>query len=61
MAKGNPIEPIKESRVGSFTAAAKSHSEGIQEYASHVLANPNASPTMKRKANFAKNAAKWHH
>lgn len=52
---------IKESRVGTFTAAAKSHSEGVQEYASHVLSDPNASGAMKKKANFAKNASKWHH
>ena len=34
---------------------------GVQEAASHILANKeNYSPAMVKKANFAKNASKWH-
>ncbi len=50
---------VKRGTVGSFGAAAKRHNEGTQEYASHVLADDSASPAMKKKANFAKNAAGW--
>lgn len=60
--KGNPIEPLKESRTGTFTEAASKHHMGVQEFASHVLANPgDFSGKMRRKANFAKNASKWNH
>lgn len=56
------IEPLKESRVGTFTAAANKHHEGVQAFASQVLSHPgNYSPAMEKKANFARNAAKWHH
>ena len=52
---------IKPSKRGTFTAAAKKHSKGVQEFASQVLANKeNYSPAMVKKANFARNAAKWH-
>lgn len=51
---------IKKSKVGTFTAAAKP-GESTQAHASRVLNSPNASPAMKRKANFARNAAKWKH
>ena len=51
---------IKDSTKGSFTAAAKS-GESTQEHARRVLSNPNASPAMRKKANFARNAAKWNH
>lgn len=61
MAGQDPIH-IKESRVGSFTAAARSHSEGDQEYAHHILANPgDYSEAMRKKAQFAENASHWHH
>ena len=59
MAKKKPIK-IKPSKVGSFTAAAKS-GESTQAHASRVLNDPNASPAMRKKANFARNAAKWNH
>ncbi|MBS1960711.1 MAG: hypothetical protein JST04_00740 [Bdellovibrionales bacterium] len=52
---------IKPENRGKFTASAKAHGMGVQEYARHVLANPHASATMKKRANFARNAAKWHH
>lgn len=52
---------IKKENRGKFTAAAKRAGMGVQEYARHVLSNPNASPTLKKRANFARNAAKWNH
>lgn len=52
---------IKPSKRGTFTAAAKSRGMGVQEFASKVLANKeNYSTAMVKKANFARNAAKWH-
>jgi hypothetical protein len=51
---------IKPSKRGSFTKAAKK-GESTQAHASRVLSNPNSSKAMRKKAQFAKNAAKWHH
>lgn len=52
---------IDPSKRGTFTAAAKRHGKSVQEFASQVLANKdNYSPAMVKKANFARNAAKWH-
>lgn len=60
-ADGGPIHIAKNKR-GTFTAAATKHNMGVQEFASHVLANKdNFSPAMVKKANFAKNASKWKH
>jgi hypothetical protein len=56
--KRSPIK-IKKSTRGSFTAAAKKAGKSVQQEATSVLNNPNASPAMKKKANFARNAAKW--
>lgn len=51
---------IKPSKRGTFTAAAKNRGKGVQAFASQVLANKeNYSPAMVKKANFARNAAKW--
>lgn len=59
-AKGGKIH-IKPSKRGTFTAAAKRHGKSVQSFASQVLANKeNYSPAMVKKANFARNAAKWH-
>ena len=53
---------IAPSKRGTFTAAAKQHGMGVQAFASKVLANKsNYSPAMVKKANFARNASKWHH
>lgn len=53
---------IKPSKRGTFTAAAKKHGKGVQEFARQVLANKeNYSPAMVKKANFARNAASWKH
>lgn len=52
---------ISPSKRGTFTAAAKKHGKSVQSFASQVLANKeNYSPAMVKKANFARNAAKWH-
>lgn len=52
---------IAPSKKGTFTAAATKHGMGVQEFASKVLAHPeNYSPAMRKKANFARNASKWH-
>lgn len=59
-AKGGKIH-IKPSKKGTLTAAAKRHGKSVQSFASQVLANKeNYSPAMVKKANFARNAAKWH-
>lgn len=58
--KQSPIK-IKPSKRGTFTAAAKKAGRSVQAEARAVLADKNASPAMKKKANFARNAAKWNH
>lgn len=59
-AEGGKIH-IKSSKRGTFTAAAKKHGKSVQGFASQVLANKeDYSPAMVKKANFARNAAKWH-
>lgn len=58
--KGSKIH-IKKKNRGKFTAAAKRAGMGVQEYASKVLSDPNASPQLKKRANFARNAKKWKH
>ena len=53
---------IKDSKKGTFTAAATKHNLGVQEFANRVLANKeNYSPSMVKKAVFAHNASKFHH
>jgi len=60
LAEGGRIH-IAPSKRGTFTAAATKHGKSVQEFASQVLANPdNYSSAMVKKANFARNAAKWH-
>jgi len=54
----HPIH-IKEKNKGKFTASAKAAGEGVQEHAHKVLADPNATALQKKRANFARNAAKW--
>lgn len=60
LASGGRIH-IKKSNEGKFTASAKRAGMPVQEYASHVLNNPNATALQKKRANFARNAAKWKH
>ena len=51
---------IKEKNRGRFTAFAKSKGMSVQEAARHVLANRDRySPALIRRANFARNAARW--
>lgn len=51
---------IKPSKRGTFTKAAKQHGMSVQGFANRVLRNPSKySATMKKKANFARNASKW--
>lgn len=50
---------IKKSKRGTFTKAAKKSGMSVQQKAADVLADSKASPAMKKKANFARNAAKF--
>lgn len=53
---------IKPSKRGTFTKAAKQHSMSVQSFANRVLRNPSKySAAMRKKANFAHNAASWKH
>jgi hypothetical protein len=61
MAYGGGIH-INPSKKGTFTAAATKHGKSVQGFANQVLANKDKySSAMVKKANFAKNAAKWKH
>ena len=52
---------IKKANRGKFTESANRAGMGVQEYARHILANKdNYSSTLVKRANFARNAAKWH-
>lgn len=57
--RGNKIHIKKENR-GKFTKSAKAAGRSVQEHARAVLNDPNATPLQKKRANFARNAAKWH-
>lgn len=51
---------IKKSHRGLFTKEAKEHRMGVQEFASHVLANKDKySPEVVKRANFARNSTKF--
>ena len=51
---------IKKSKRGTFTKAAKQHGMSVQNFANRVLRNPSKySTSMRKKANFARNASKW--
>lgn len=53
---------IKKSKRGTFTKAAKQHGMSVQGFANRVLGNPSKySVAMRKKANFAHNAASWKH
>lgn len=52
---------IKKSTKGSFTKMAKKAGKSVQQEATSVLNNRNATAAAKKKAQFAKNAAKWNH
>jgi len=56
---GIHINPANE---GKFTTSAQRAGMGVQEFASHVLANrEDYSPMQVKRANFAHNAASWKH
>lgn len=51
---------IKKENRGKFTESANRANMSVQEYARHILANKeDYSPTLIKRANFARNAAKW--
>lgn len=53
---------IKDANRGKFTEAAQRAGKSVQAYAAQILANKeNYSPTLVKRANFARNAAKWKH
>jgi len=53
---------INPANKGKFTASASRAGMGVQEFARHVLANKeDYSSTQVKRANFARNAAKWKH
>ncbi len=53
---------IKPENKGKFTAYAKSHGKGVQEMARQIMANKeDYSSTIVKRANFARNAAKFKH
>lgn len=56
-----PFIKIKKKNQGKFTASATAAGMSVQAYATKVLSDPNASPKLKKRANFAKNAAGWSH
>lgn len=58
--KGSPIH-IKKKNRGKFTASAKKAGKSVQQHAKDVLNDPDATPLQKKRANFARNAAKWKH
>lgn len=59
--KGGKIY-IKPSKRGTFTAAAKQRGLTAQEFASQVMSNKERyTPSMVKKANFARNASRWKH
>lgn len=53
---------IKKKNRGKFKAAAKRAGMSVQAYANKVLKKGSkANKQLKKRAQFAKNAAKWHH
>lgn len=53
---------INPANKGKFTASANAAGMGVQEFASHVLANKeDYSPTQVKRANFARNASHFKH
>ena len=61
MAGSRMRKPMSEGGTkGSFTAAATKAGMGVQEYANEVLSHRDEhSSALVKKANFARNAAKW--
>lgn len=52
---------INPANKGKFTASASKAGMGVQEFANHVMRHKgDYSATQVKRANFARNAAKWH-
>ncbi len=60
MSKKSSIH-IKAKNKGKFTASAKKAGKSVQAHAASVLKSSTATPLQKKRANFARNAAKWNH
>lgn len=56
--KGSGIH-IKKKNRGKFTASAKRAGKTVQQHARDILADPSATPLQKKRANFARNSARW--
>ena len=52
---------INPANKGKYTARAKANGNTVQAQARKDLANPKASATVKKRANFAKNAKGFKH
>lgn len=50
---------INPKNKGKFTSSAKKAGKSVQEHARSVMANPNATPLQRKRANFAIQAKKW--
>lgn len=50
---------INPKNKGKFTAKAKKSGKSVQAEAASVLNSKTATPLQKKRANFARNAAKW--
>ena len=50
---------INPKNKGKFTAMAKKAGKSVQSEAKAVLKSKTATPLQKKRANFARNAAKW--
>lgn len=50
---------INPANKGKFAAMAKKAGKSVQSEATSVLKSKTASPLAKKRANFARNAAKW--
>ena len=59
--KKKPKIRIKPQNRGKFTKTAKKAGRSVQAHAANVLHDPKATPLQKKRANFARNAAKWNH
>jgi hypothetical protein len=55
VASKKPPIKINPANKGKYTARAKANGNTVQQQASSDLANPNVSPTIKKRANFARN------
>lgn len=59
MKKAKSKIKINPKNKGKFTASAKKAGKSVQEHARSVMANPNATPLQRKRANFAINSTKW--